>query len=104
MQLTAPPCLWIRSILKFHDIDDVVERANAGPFGLGASVWSTDIESAVSVARRLDSGTVWINQHQALMYDVPFGGIKQSGAGCEFGEAGVLEYTARQVINQSRRV
>lgn len=93
----------IRSILRFDDIDDVVHRANASPFGLGASVWTNDLDLADTIARRLDSGTVWINQHQVLAYDVPFGGLKDSGLGCEFGEPGVLEYTSRQIINQSRR-
>jgi acyl-CoA reductase-like NAD-dependent aldehyde dehydrogenase len=93
----------IRSILSYQDLDEVVRRANSTPYGLGASVWSTDDERAHAVATRLDSGTVWINQHMAVRYDVPFGGVKQSGLGCEFGEAGILEFTARQVINQARR-
>jgi acyl-CoA reductase-like NAD-dependent aldehyde dehydrogenase len=93
----------IRSILKYSDIDDVVRRANETPYGLSASVWSNDLDLANKIARRIDSGTVWINQHQVLAPDVPFGGVKDSGLGCEFGEPGVLEYTARQIINQSRR-
>jgi acyl-CoA reductase-like NAD-dependent aldehyde dehydrogenase len=93
----------IRSILRFKDFDDVVRRANASPYGLGASVWSNDIDLAAEIAGRIDSGTVWINQHQVLVFDVPFGGIKDSGVGCEFGEPGVLEYTARQIINRSLR-
>jgi aldehyde dehydrogenase (NAD+) len=92
----------IRSVLRFSDVDEVVRRANATPFGLGASVWSSDVDRAQLVAERLDSGTVWINQHQVVLYDVPFGGVKDSGLGCEFGEAGVLEYTVRQVINRRK--
>ena len=93
----------IRSILRYQNLDDVVQRANSTPYGLGASVWSTDDDRAQAVAARLDSGTVWINQHMAPLCDVPFGGVKQSGLGCEYGEDGILEFTARQVINQSRR-
>lgn len=90
----------IRSILRFSDVDDVVRRANSTPFGLGGSVWSSDADRAEAVAERLDSGTVWVNQHQVLAHDVPYGGSKQSGLGCEFGEAGMQEFTARQVINR----
>ena len=93
----------IRSILSYQDLDEVVGRANSTPYGLGASVWSADDDRAQAVAARLDSGTVWINQHMAPLCDVPFGGVKQSGLGCEYGEDGILEFTARQVINQSRR-
>lgn len=93
----------IRSILRFSDVDEVVRRANSTPYGLGASVWSADVDRAQTIATRLDSGTVWINQHMAVTYDVPFGGAKESGLGCEFGDDGVLEFTGRQVINQSHR-
>lgn len=92
----------IRSVLRFHAVDEVVLRANATSYGLGGSVWSSDIDRAEAVAEQLDSGTVWINQHQVVLCDVPFGGSKESGLGYEFGEAGVLEYTARQVISRRK--
>lgn len=92
----------IRSILRFREIDEVIERANSTPFGLGGSVWSPDLARAEKVAFRLDSGTVWINQHQPLRPDVPFGGAKESGLGTEFGEAGMADYTTRQIINSRK--
>jgi acyl-CoA reductase-like NAD-dependent aldehyde dehydrogenase len=92
----------IRSILKYEDIDDAIERANATPYGLGNSVWGTDLDRAAAVAERLDSGTAWVNTHFALTPDVPFGGSKESGMGVEFGEDGVNEFTDVQVINIAR--
>lgn len=89
----------IRSLLRYEDIDEVVARANNTMYGLGNSVWGTDVDDAATVAARLESGTVWVNTHFALSPDVPFGGWKQSGIGAEFGRDGNLEFARRQVIN-----
>ncbi len=86
-------------IIRYSDIDDVVARANASPQGLGASVWSSDVAEATAVARRLDSGSVWVNQHCALDPAVPFPANKQSGFGVEGGREGLYAYTAYQVLN-----
>jgi aldehyde dehydrogenase (NAD+) len=84
-------------LLRFSDIDAVVEQANRTEYGLGASVWGpTDL--AEKVAKRLEVGTVWINQSQSIGPNQPFGGRKQSGVGVEFGLAGLLEYTSVQTI------
>jgi acyl-CoA reductase-like NAD-dependent aldehyde dehydrogenase len=85
-------------LLKFSTIDEVVERANATPFGLAASVWSADVNTADSIARRLAAGTVWINQVHAFSPSIPFAGQKQSGVGVENGDDGLAEYTSLQVI------
>ncbi|MGI5498648.1 aldehyde dehydrogenase family protein [Lentzea sp. CA-135723] len=85
-------------LLRFDDVDDVVDRANAGEHGLGASVWTSDPEAAVALARRLRAGTVWINEVMHLSPHVPFGGVKQSGLGVESGLAGLLEFTERQTV------
>jgi aldehyde dehydrogenase (NAD+) len=92
----------IRPILKYDDVEDAIKRANATPYGLGNSVWGTDIERAAAVAGRLESGTAWVNQHFALSPDVPFGGRKESGLGVEFGQDGVNEFTDVQVINVAK--
>lgn len=89
----------ILPIIRYADVDDAVARANASPYGLGASVWSADPEAAAVVARRLESGTVWVNQHCALDPAVPFPAHKQSGLGVEGGREGLLAYTALQVVN-----
>ncbi len=87
-------------VIKYSDIDDAVRRANASEQGLGASVWSDDVDAAVDVAKRIQAGTVWINQHGALNPVVPFGGTKQSGYGQEFGVAGLKAVAAPKVISR----
>lgn len=85
-------------ILKFRDIDDVVRRANDTEYGLAASVWSADVEKAQAVARRLEAGTVWINQIHVFGPDIAFGGHKQSGMGIENSLHGLSEYCNLQTI------
>ena len=87
-------------VIRYVDIEDAIRRANASEQGLGASVWSDDVEAAVEVAKRLQAGTVWINQHGALNPMVPFGGTKQSGYGQEFGVAGLKAVAAPKVISR----
>lgn len=86
-------------ILSYRTIDNVIERANDGPYGLGATIWTADSDRGLALAQRIDAGTVWINKHFDLPYDVAFGGAKQSGLGYELGERGLLEYTQSKVIN-----
>lgn len=86
-------------ILKYSDINDVLKRANGTDFGLGGSVWSSNIERAQEVGNQLDCGTVWINQHCVFGPNIPFPATKQSGIGIEFGLEGLLEFTNMQVIN-----
>lgn len=83
-------------LLKYRDIEDVIRRANDTCYGLAASVWGKDIELAQSIARRLEVGTVWINQIHTFSPDVPFGGHKQSGLGIENSLHGLAEYTNLQ--------
>lgn len=89
----------ILPVVKFSDVDEVIARANASEFGLGASVWSSDVERAKEQALKLDAGTVWVNKHLELPPHIPFGGAKQSGVGVSFGEEGLLEFTQIQVLN-----
>lgn len=89
----------IRSVIAYDDLDEAVRRVNDTSYGLGNSVWGTDVDRAAQVARRLESGTVWVNNHFALAPDVPFGGQKQSGMGAEFGIDGLLAFTETQVVN-----
>jgi acyl-CoA reductase-like NAD-dependent aldehyde dehydrogenase len=87
-------------VIRYTDVDDAVRRANASQQGLGASVWASDTDAAVDVAKRIQAGTVWINQHGALNPVVPFGGTKQSGYGQEFGVAGLKAVAAPKVISR----
>lgn len=92
----------ILPMLKFSDIDDVIDRANASEYGLGGAVWSADTDKALEIARRIETGTVWINQNLNLRPDTPFSGHKQSGFGVENGMEGLLEYTAPQAVYVAR--
>ena len=91
----------ILPIMKFSDVDEVVERCNQTNYGLGGSVWSADEDVAVEIASRIDCGTVWINKHGVVQPNVPYGGIKESGYGVEFGDIGLREFTVIQVIFRS---
>lgn len=90
-------------LLKFDDYDDVVARANATDYGLGGSVWGNDEEKAFEIAKRIQSGTVWVNEVQHLSPTAAFGGLKQSGLGVEGGEEGLLEYTNAQTLVRKKR-
>ncbi|MEI4506401.1 aldehyde dehydrogenase family protein [Sphingopyxis sp. CCNWLW253] len=92
----------ILPVIRFSDVDDVVARANASPYGLGASVWSRDIDRALAVANRIESGSVWVNQHVAIGPHIPMAGVKSSGLGVEQSEEGLAEYTQLSVINVAR--
>lgn len=87
-------------ILTFDDEDEAVSRANASEFGLGGSVWSTNIGRATALVRRLEAVNLFVNQH-ATPPDpaIPFGGMKSSGFGYEFGEWGLDEFVVRKVLH-----
>ncbi|MBI1186633.1 MAG: aldehyde dehydrogenase family protein [Alphaproteobacteria bacterium] len=92
----------ILPMLKFKDVDDVIDRANASDYGLAGAVWSKDVNQAIEIARRIETGTVWVNQNLNLRPDTPFAGHKQSGFGVENGMEGLLEYMAPQAIYVAR--
>ncbi|MFB9950521.1 aldehyde dehydrogenase family protein [Rhizobium puerariae] len=85
-------------IIRYTGLDEAVAKANDNPAGLGGSVWSSDIEKAKAVASRLECGSVWINRHGAIQPNAPFGGVKQSGIGVEFGAEGLRELTTTQSV------
>ncbi|MFK0042200.1 aldehyde dehydrogenase family protein [Paenarthrobacter sp. NPDC090517] len=86
-------------IIRYKTVDEAVAMANALDVGLGASVWSPDLEQARTVAARVQAGTVWINKHGAVDPRIPFGGAKQSGYGLEFGVEGLKHLAQPQIIN-----
>jgi acyl-CoA reductase-like NAD-dependent aldehyde dehydrogenase len=88
----------ILPVIRYSDLDEVIARANRSPNGLGGSIWSADPQRAAGLASRLECGTVWVNEHGAIQPDAPFGGVKQSGIGVEFGQHGLAEYTSIQTI------
>lgn len=86
-------------IIRYRELDEAVASANRLDVGLGASVWSADVDRAREVASRIQAGTVWINQHGMIHPMVPFGGVKGSGWGVEFGVDGLKAVTQPQVIS-----
>jgi aldehyde dehydrogenase (NAD+) len=88
----------VMSIIKFRDIDDVIERANRTEYGLAAAVWTRDIGKAHTIANNVRAGTVWINCYDVFDAAAPFGGFKQSGMGRELGEYGLQQYTEVKTV------
>jgi acyl-CoA reductase-like NAD-dependent aldehyde dehydrogenase len=86
-------------IVKYADLDEAVELANGLDVGLGSSVWGSDLDAARAVAARLQAGTTWINKHGAVDPRVPFGGVKQSGYGLEFGLEGLKSVALPKVTS-----
>lgn len=86
-------------IVRYESVDEAVAMANGLDVGLGASVWSSDRQAARAVAARLEAGTVWINSHGGVHPMIPFGGVKKSGYGLEFGAEGLKAVAVPQVIN-----
>jgi acyl-CoA reductase-like NAD-dependent aldehyde dehydrogenase len=86
-------------IVKYADLNEAINSANRLHVGLGASVWSSDVDRAAEVAIGIRAGTVWVNQHGAIHPMVPFGGIKGSGWGVEFGLDGLKAMSQPHVIS-----
>jgi acyl-CoA reductase-like NAD-dependent aldehyde dehydrogenase len=89
-------------VLRYSDLDDAIARVNGTEYGLGGTVWGTDLTRAYEVAQRIASGTVWVNKHLELPPDIPFGGAKQSGFGTEMGQEGLEEFTQSRIINMAK--
>jgi acyl-CoA reductase-like NAD-dependent aldehyde dehydrogenase len=86
-------------VLKYTTVDEAIARTNSSEYGLGGTVWGSDTQRAFEVAQRIASGTVWVNKHLDLPPDIPFGGAKQSGFGCEMGQEGLEEFTQSKIIS-----
>jgi aldehyde dehydrogenase (NAD+) len=91
----------VMSVLKFKNVDEIVQRANRTNFGLAAAVWSRDIAKAHKLAAGIRAGTVWINCYDVFDAAAPFGGFKESGLGRELGEAGLQNYTETKTVTVS---
>lgn len=89
-------------VIEYSDIEEAIAEANDSHYGLGASVWTSDPERGRTLAPQVESGTVWVNTHQAGIPGQPFGGLKWSGIGVEGGPWGMLAYTELQAIHTNR--
>jgi phenylacetaldehyde dehydrogenase len=78
---------------RFEDVDDIAAMANDTPYGLAASIWSSDVRAVQRLVPKIRAGTVWVNCHNFVDPNMPFGGFKQSGFGREHGRAVLELYT-----------
>lgn len=89
-------------VLVFESIEKALHIANNTPYGLSAGVWSANIDTCMTVARGVRSGTVWVNTFMEGYPELPFGGYKQSGLGRELGKRAVEDYTEEKTIQFHR--
>ena len=88
----------VASFFTVENADEAIKIANQNQFGLGGSLWSQDINKAKSIANKIESGAVYINQMMFSDPSVPFGGIKKSGYGRELSYLGIREFTNQKTI------
>uniref|UniRef100_A0A0B7AFI5 Omega-crystallin n=1 Tax=Arion vulgaris TaxID=1028688 RepID=A0A0B7AFI5_9EUPU len=88
----------VQSILKFSNVEDVIQRANRTRYGLAAGVITNDINKAFQISQSLQAGSVWVNCYDVVTCQTPFGGFKQSGQGRELGEYALHEYTEVKTV------
>ncbi|MEU0858189.1 aldehyde dehydrogenase family protein [Streptomyces griseofuscus] len=89
-------------VLPYRSLDEAMDAANGTGFGLGGSVWGTDLDRAEAVADRLECGTAWINHHAELSLAQPFAGIKNSGVGVAGGPWGLYGNLRPFVVHRPR--
>ncbi|MHA6196181.1 aldehyde dehydrogenase family protein [Pseudomonas wadenswilerensis] len=83
----------VATFLPYDTEEELVELMNDSPYGLSASLWTNDLGKAMRLIPQIQAGTLWVNMHTLLDPAVPFGGIKASGVGREFGGAFIEDYT-----------
>ncbi len=84
--------------MPFEDEEDLVREANDSVFGLACGIWTGNYKSAYRLARRIDTGTVWVNTYKQFSSSTPFGGTKESGIGREKGREGIRQYMQQKSI------
>lgn len=88
----------VAPVMQVRDVEEAIDIANASPYGLGASIWTRDVERGKRLASRFACGTVVVNGMVRSDPRLPFGGVKHSGHGRELGAFGMLEFMNIQSI------
>ncbi len=91
----------VLSVLRFSELDEIVERANNTFYGLAAAVWTRDVKKAHHLASRIRAGTIWVNCYHQFDVAAPFGGFKMSGHGRELGRQGIEAYTETKTVTMN---
>lgn len=82
----------VMAVVRFTETDEVLRMANDSPYGLAATLWTSDLNRALTASRAIRAGVVWVNESQTAPLQAPWGGFKQSGIGRELGSHGLEEY------------
>jgi acyl-CoA reductase-like NAD-dependent aldehyde dehydrogenase len=88
----------VMSVIPFGEVEDVVAMSNDNEYGLAAAIWTNDVKKALTTARAVRAGIVWINDTQPAPTEMPWGGYKQSGVGRELGKEGVEDFLERKSV------
>jgi succinate-semialdehyde dehydrogenase/glutarate-semialdehyde dehydrogenase len=88
----------VAAMIRARDTEEAIQLANQTPYGLGSNLWTSDIEGAKQLARRIEAGQVFINGMVTSDPRLPFGGIKRSGYGKELSELGLREFVNIQTV------
>lgn len=88
----------VQQLMRFKDLDEIIERANNTHYGLAAAIFSKDLDKVNYLSQGLRAGTVWVNTYNVLGAQTPFGGFKDSGHGRELGEYGLSQYTEVKTV------
>ena len=88
----------VMSILKFKDIDEVIQRANNTKYGLVSGIMTSSLDSAMKISNKLQTGQVFVNCYAATSASTPFGGFKESGINRELGEQSLNNYLETRCV------
>lgn len=88
----------VLSVVKFKDLNEAAEFANDIQYGLAAAIWTTNLLTANTMAKKIKSGTIWVNTYNFIFHEAPFGGYKQSGIGREMGLQAIDMYMETKTV------
>jgi succinate-semialdehyde dehydrogenase/glutarate-semialdehyde dehydrogenase len=88
----------VAALMVARDAEEAIRLANESVYGLGASLWTSDLDQARRLAKRIEAGQVFINGMVASDPRLPFGGVKRSGYGRELSDFGIREFVNIQTV------